>query len=166
MLRLAELWSSHLGRVERREWDALHAQLRERVAADHLPDLLVTLEHPHAEGRLLGYVIMRDDASDDAPRVQEAVVSALAELGVQPQPKVDSTAIWVRDRKIGSLAGHDRFAIGVDHPLPTGTTTVRREAGRAVSLRDVRRTLTRNLARAHAREGLEVAPEWLGQPAR
>jgi hypothetical protein len=124
--RPAELWSSHLGMLERREWSALHARLRKRVAADQLPDLLVTLEHPH----------------------------------------VDRPAIWARDHRIGLLAGHDRFAIGVDHPASSGTTSVRWETGRRVTLRNVRRALTDSISRAHARASLEVAPEWLGHPAR
>jgi hypothetical protein len=164
-MRLAELWSSHLGTMERPEWRALHARLRERVAADELPDLLVTLEHPRAHGRLLGCVIMRDDdGAGSAQRVEEGVVGALADLGVG-DPRVERAAIWVRDRRIGLLAGHDRFAIGVDHPPRSRTTSVQRETGRHVSLRDIRRALTRGFARAHARESLEVAPEWLGRPA-
>ena len=165
MLRLAELWSSHLGTMERAEWGVLHARLRERVAADQLPDLLVTLEHPHLHGRLFGCAILRDADADHAQRVAEAVVAALAALGV-PRPHVELAAIWVRDRRIGSLAGHGRFEIGVDDLPSSGTTSVRREAGGQVGLGDIRRALTHSFARAHARESLEVAPEWLGHPAR
>jgi lipoyl(octanoyl) transferase len=42
----AELWTSHLGTVEYREATALQEQLRARVAAGELPDLLLLLEHP------------------------------------------------------------------------------------------------------------------------
>jgi hypothetical protein len=166
VLRLAELWSSHLGTMEPREWDALRARLHERVAADQLPDLLVTLEHPHLQGRLFGCAILRDADACHAQRVEEAVVDALAELGVRPHPHVQLAAIWVRDRRIGSLAGHGRFAIGLDDPPSSGTTSVRQEAGRPVSLRDVRRALTHSFSRAHARESLDVAPEWLGELVR
>jgi hypothetical protein len=165
VLRLAELWSSHLGTMERAEWGALHARLRERVAADQLPDLLVTLEHPHLHGRLFGCAILRDADADHAQHVAEAVVDALAELGV-PHPHVELAAIWVRDRRIGALAGHGRFEIGVDDLPSSGTTSVRREAGPNVSLRDIRRALTDSFSRARARETTDVAPEWLGQPAR
>jgi hypothetical protein len=167
MPRLAELWSSHLGTLERREWEAVQAGLRARVTADQLPDLLVTLDHPHAPGRLLGYVIMRvDDAAGSAQRLGEAVAAALADLGVRPHPQVDRRDIWVRDRRIGSLAGHDGFAIGVNLPSGAGITSVRRETGGQVGLRDVCRALARSFSRAHARDGVEVAPEWLGQRSR
>jgi hypothetical protein len=165
VLRLAELWSIHLGTMERPEWGTVHAELRERVSARQLPDLLVTLEHPREHGRLLGCVIMQDDDPRDGKRVDEAVVGALAELGVRPHPRVERAAIWVRDRRIGVLARDDRFAIGVDHARGTRTTSVRHEAGLHVSLHDVRRALTASFARALARASLDVAPEWLGQPA-
>jgi hypothetical protein len=167
VLRLAELWSSHLGPIDRREWGALHTRLRERVAADQLPDLLVTLEHPRRVGRLLGSAIMRvDDAAGHARRVEEAVAGALAGLGVRPHPRVQRPVISVQGRRIGMLGGRDWFAIDVNGPARAGTTSVQRETDGHVSLEDVRRALAASFSRAHARHGVEVAPEWLGRPAR
>jgi hypothetical protein len=164
--RRPELWSSHVGTMDWREWRSLHARLRERVAVGQLPDMLVTLEHPGAEGRLVGYVIV--DVEDPVPaarRVEDGVLGALAALGVRPHPRLEHSAIWVRDCRIGLLAGGDRFAIDVDPPATGRHTSVRREAGPHVGLHDVRRALMDSLSRAHVREGLEVAPEWLGRPA-
>jgi lipoate-protein ligase B len=54
-----ELWTCNLGTVEYREAAALQEQLRERVIAGELPDLLLLLEHPpvYTLGR-------RSDAAD------------------------------------------------------------------------------------------------------
>ena len=41
-----ELWTSHLGRMEYRAAAALQEDLRARVQAGDLPDLLLLLEHP------------------------------------------------------------------------------------------------------------------------
>jgi hypothetical protein len=141
--------------------------LRERVEADQLPDLLVTHEHPRAPGRLFGSAVIRvDDAAGHARRVEKAVVGALASLGVRPCPHVERPVISVQDRRIGLLAGHDWFAIDVNGPPSTGTTSVQRETGGQLSLGDVRRALAESFSRAHARANLEVEPEWLGRPAR
>jgi lipoyl(octanoyl) transferase len=43
---MRELWSCHLGTVEYRAAAALQHELRERVIAGELPDLLLLLEHP------------------------------------------------------------------------------------------------------------------------
>ncbi|HKH17318.1 MAG TPA: lipoyl(octanoyl) transferase LipB [Solirubrobacteraceae bacterium] len=43
---MRELWTCHLGTVEYRAAAALQEQLRERVIAGELPDLLLLLEHP------------------------------------------------------------------------------------------------------------------------
>ena len=43
---MRELWICHLGRVEYREAAALQEELRERVQAGELPDVLLLLEHP------------------------------------------------------------------------------------------------------------------------
>ena len=43
---MRELWTCHLGTVEYREAAALQEDLRERVIAGELPDLLLLLEHP------------------------------------------------------------------------------------------------------------------------
>jgi lipoate-protein ligase B len=43
---MRELWTCHLGTVEYRAAAALQHELRERVIADELPDLLLLLQHP------------------------------------------------------------------------------------------------------------------------
>ncbi len=43
---MRELWTCHLGTVEYRAAAALQEELRERVIAGELPDLLLLLEHP------------------------------------------------------------------------------------------------------------------------
>ncbi len=50
---MPELWVSHLGRVPYAEALELQRSLRERRAADELPDLLLVLEHPpvYTKGR-------------------------------------------------------------------------------------------------------------------
>ncbi len=56
-----ELWTCNLGTVEYREAAALQEQLRERVIAGELPDLLLLLEHPPV------YTLGRRSEPDDLP---------------------------------------------------------------------------------------------------
>jgi lipoate-protein ligase B len=56
-----ELWTCHLGTVDYRAAAALQEQLRERVIANELPDLLLLLEHPPV------YTLGRRSEPDDLP---------------------------------------------------------------------------------------------------
>jgi lipoate-protein ligase B len=58
---MRELWTCHLGTVDYRAAAALQEQLRERVIADELPDLLLLLEHPPV------YTLGRRSEPDDLP---------------------------------------------------------------------------------------------------
>jgi lipoate-protein ligase B len=56
-----DLWTCHLGRVEYREAVALQEDLRARVQAGELPDLLLLLEHPPV------YTLGRRSEAGDLP---------------------------------------------------------------------------------------------------
>jgi lipoyl(octanoyl) transferase len=58
---MRELWTCHLGTVDYRAAAALQEQLRERVIANELPDLLLLLEHPAV------YTLGRRSEPDDLP---------------------------------------------------------------------------------------------------
>src|SRR5215204_1859734 len=62
---MRELWTCHLGTVEYRAAAALQEQLRERVIAGELPDLLLLLEHPPV------YTLGRRSGAADLPFGEE-----------------------------------------------------------------------------------------------
>jgi lipoyl(octanoyl) transferase len=65
----------------------------------------------HGPGQLVGYPIMRvADVGVHLRRMESAIVSALAEYGIQARSRcsegIDYTGVWVQDRKIASIGVH------------------------------------------------------------
>ena len=96
----------------------------------------------HAPGQLVGYPVMRvDDVVGHVRRMEEAIVEALAEEGIEARSRAqegpDYTGVWVGDRKIASIGVHVRrglsthgFSVNADMDMepwswivPCGLTT-------------------------------------------
>jgi lipoate-protein ligase B len=83
----------------------------------------------HGPGQLVGYPIMRiDDVHRYLRTMEDAIIAALAEAGVQAHSRhdegIDFTGVWVEDRKIASIGVHvsrgvstHGFALNVDVDL-------------------------------------------------
>ena len=79
----------------------------------------------HGPGQLVGYPIMRiDDVVAYLRTIEAAIISALADQGVEARMREGLTGVWVGDRKIGSIGVHvsrgvttHGFAINVDNDL-------------------------------------------------
>ena len=57
----------------------------------------------HGPGQLVGYPIMRiHDVVAYLRTMEEAIIAALAEEGIEAGPREGLTGVWVEDRKIGS----------------------------------------------------------------
>jgi lipoyl(octanoyl) transferase len=70
----------------------------------------------HAPGQLVGYPIMRvDDVVAHVRLMEEAIIDALAEEGIEARSRADEgadyTGVWVGERKIGSIGVHVRRGI-------------------------------------------------------
>jgi lipoyl(octanoyl) transferase len=83
----------------------------------------------HGPGQLVGYAIMRAaDVVEHVRAMERAIVTALAEHGVESRVRVDDgpdfTGVWVGERKIASIGVHlshgvtaHGFAVNVDNDL-------------------------------------------------
>ena len=142
----------------------------------------------HAPGQLVGYPIMRvDDVHRFLRTMEEAIVAALSELGVQARSRheegIDYTGVWVRERKIASIGVHvsrgiatHGFAVNVENDLEPFTwvvacglpgvqmTSVASELGaaRAPSLACFRREMAYRFCQAHGRRARLQTPSRLG----
>jgi lipoate-protein ligase B len=125
----------------------------------------------HGPGQLVGYPIMRTtDVIVYLRTMEDAIVAALAEEGIDAGVRDGLTGVWVEDRKIASIGVHisrgvttHGFAVNVENDLepfgwvvPCGLdgvqmTSVCRETGRARALACFRKRIAYQFARAHAR---------------
>jgi lipoyl(octanoyl) transferase len=79
----------------------------------------------HGPGQLVGYPIMRvTDVVEYLRTMEDAIVAALADEGIEAGPREGLTGVWVQDRKIGSIGVHvsrgvttHGFAINFDNDL-------------------------------------------------
>ena len=79
----------------------------------------------HGPGQLVGYPILPvTDVVAYLRTMEEAIIAALAEEGIEAGPREGLTGVWVEDRKIGSIGVHvsrgvttHGFAINVDNDL-------------------------------------------------
>src|SRR4051794_26441478 len=79
----------------------------------------------HGPGQLVGYPIMRiGDVPAYVRTMEQAVIGALADVGVDARLRDGLTGIWAGDRKIGWIAVHVNrgrtthgFAVNVDNDL-------------------------------------------------
>jgi len=142
----------------------------------------------HAPGQLVGYPIMGiDDVGRFLRTMEGAIVSALAEEGVQTHSRhdegVDYTGVWVQDRKIASIGLHvsrgvttHGFAVNVNNDLDPFSwvvacglpdvqmTSIARELapGRTAGMPCFRRRMAFHFAAAHGRRQRLVSPWRLG----
>jgi lipoate-protein ligase B len=115
----------------------------------------------HGPGQLVGYPIIdlkrhKQDLHWYLRQVEEILIRALGELGITGDRVSKYTGVWTRERKIASIGVHARdwvtwhgFALNVSTELsyfdlivPCGIpevamTSVQRELGRAIGLREV-----------------------------
>ena len=143
----------------------------------------------HGPGQLVGYPIFdlkrhRRDLHWYLRQVEEALIVALANTGIEAERNTGYTGVWTRGRKIASIGVHARdwvtwhgFALNVSTDLsffdlivPCGIpqvqmTSVRRELGRATTMEHMSTLIMRAFGqvfglepRVTAREMLEAAP--------
>jgi lipoyl(octanoyl) transferase len=135
----------------------------------------------HGPGQLVGYPIMRiHDVVAYLRTMEEAIIAALAEEGIEAGPREGLTGVWVEDRKIGSIGVHvshgvttHGFAINVDNDLqpfewvvPCGLegvqmTSVTKETGAGEHLDCFRRRMALAFCEAFGRRQRLVTPERL-----
>jgi lipoyl(octanoyl) transferase len=142
----------------------------------------------HGPGQLVGYPIMGiDDVGHYLRRMEDAIISALAEEGIQARTRhhegIDYTGVWVADRKIASIGIHlsrgvttHGFAVNVENDLdpftwvvPCGLpdvtmTSLQRELPpeHTSGLPCFRRRLPFHFANVHGRRQRLVSPWRLG----
>jgi lipoyl(octanoyl) transferase len=135
----------------------------------------------HGPGQLVGYPIMGiGDVIEYVRTMERAVISALADEGVEAQVREGLTGIWVGERKIGSIGVHvsrgvtmHGFAVNVDCDLqpfewivPCGIDGVRMtsllaETGRTGAMRCFRKRMAWRFAEAFGLRQRIVTPERL-----
>ena len=111
----------------------------------------------HGPGQLVGYPIMGvGDVIEFLRTLESALITALADEGVEAEVRDGLTGVWVGERKIGSIGLHvsrgvtmHGFAVNVDCDLQpfewivpcgiadAGVTSLSAELGRPVSVIDV-----------------------------
>jgi lipoyl(octanoyl) transferase len=134
----------------------------------------------HGPGQLVGYAIMQtDDVVEHVRSMERAIVTALAEQGIDAHARVDDgpdfTGVWVGERKIASIGVHmskgvsaHGFAVNVDNDLqpfewvvPCGLqaqmTSVTRELRTAPHLPCFRKRMAYAFTREHGRRQRLVA---------
>jgi lipoate-protein ligase B len=122
----------------------------------------------HGPGQLVAYPIMRiDDVPAYVARIEQAIVAALADEGIEAWVRDGLTGVWAAEAKIGSIGVHvsrgvttHGLAVNVDNDLqpfewivPCGIdhvrmTSVCKETGRAGSLPCFRKRLAHRFAEA------------------
>jgi lipoyl(octanoyl) transferase len=135
----------------------------------------------HGPGQLVGYPIMRTaDVIVYLRTMEQAIIAALAEEGVEAGPREGLTGVWVADRKIASIGVHisrgvttHGFAVNVDNDLepfawvvPCGIdgvqmTSVGHETDRVRALPCFRKRMAYQFARAHTHRQRLVSPAHL-----
>lgn len=140
----------------------------------------------HGPGQLVGYPIMRvRDVPGYVRTVEAAMVSALADEGIQAQVREGITGVWAGDSKIGSIGVHvsrgvttHGFAVNVDGDLqpfewivPCGLdyvrmTSVLNETGRTGAMPCFRKRVAWRFAQASGRRQRLVSPARLEEAAR
>ncbi len=125
----------------------------------------------HGPGQLVGYPIMRaTDVIVYLRTMEQAIIGALAEEGLEAGLRDGLTGVWVEDRKIASIGVHfsrgvttHGFAVNVENDLdpfawvvPCGIDGVRMtsvgcETGRTRALPCFRKRMAHQFAHAHAR---------------
>jgi lipoyl(octanoyl) transferase len=123
----------------------------------------------HGPGQLVGYPIMRiGDVPEYIRTMERAVVTALADEGIEAGCREGLTGIWAGDAKIGSIGVHVNrgvtthgFAVNVDNDLqpfewivPCGIgdvrmTSVTKETGRGDGLDCFRKRMAYRFAQAY-----------------
>jgi lipoate-protein ligase B len=141
----------------------------------------------HGPGQLVGYPIMRiHDVHRYLRRMEDAIVAALAEAGVQARSRheegIDYTGVWVKDRKIASIGVHvsrgvstHGFAVNVDNDLDpfswviacglpdvTMTSLARESAGECEALSCFRKRAAHAFCQANDKRQRLVSPRRLG----
>ena len=124
----------------------------------------------HGPGQLVGYPIMHvERVADYVKTMESAIVTALADEGIDARIRDGLTGVWARDRKIGSIGVHvsrgfttHGFAINVDNDLQpfeyvvtcgidgVRMTSVSKETGRPGSLSCFRKRMAFRFAEAFA----------------
>jgi lipoate-protein ligase B len=122
----------------------------------------------HGPGQLVAYPIMRiEDVPSYVQRIEQAIVAALADEGLEARVRDGLTGVWAGDAKIGSIGVHvsrgvttHGLAVNVDNDLqpfewivPCGIdhvrmTSVCKETGRGRSLPCFRKRLAHRFAEA------------------
>ena len=122
----------------------------------------------HGPGQLVGYPIVAiADVVEYVRAIERAIITALADEGLEAQVREGLTGVWVEDRKIGSIGVHvsrgvttHGFAVNVDGDLqpwewivPCGIEGVRmtslyRETGRTGGMGCFRRRVAYRVAEA------------------
>src|SRR3954469_3748301 len=123
----------------------------------------------HGPGQLVGYPIMRiEKVPEYVHTMERAVITALADEGIQADCREGLTGIWAGDAKIGSIGGHvgrggptHGFAVNVDNDLqpfewvvPCGLegvrmTSVCKETGRGGGISCFRKRMAYRFAQAY-----------------
>ena len=135
----------------------------------------------HGPGQLVGYPILPvTDVVAYLRTMEEAIVAALAEEGIEAGPREGLTGVWVEDRKIGSIGVHlsrgvttHGFAINVDNDLqpfewvvPCGLdgvrmTSITKETGKGEHMACFRRRMALAFCQALGYRQRLVTPERL-----
>ena len=123
----------------------------------------------HGPGQLVGYPIMRiGDVTEYVHMMEEAVIAALADEGIEATVQEGLTGIWASGAKIGSIGVHVNkgvtthgFAVNVDNDLqpfewivPCGIdgvrmTSITKDRGRGDNLSCFRKRMAYRFAQAH-----------------
>src|SRR5688572_5380643 len=144
----------------------------------------------HGPGQLVGYPIFdlkrhRQDLHWYLRQVEEALIVALADTGIEAERHSGYTGVWTSGRKIASIGVHARdwvtwhgFALNVttdlsyfDLIVPCGIqqvqmTSVARELGRAMTIDDMSAGVTRAFGQVFGLEPRAVPREMLEHALR
>jgi lipoate-protein ligase B len=136
----------------------------------------------HGPGQLVGYPIIdlkrhKQDLHWYLRQVEEVLIRALGALGIAGERVAKYTGVWTRERKIASIGVHARdwvtwhgFALNVSTELsyfdlivPCGIpevamTSVQRELGRTIGVRDVADVVSRAAAEVFGLEQRSMEP--------
>jgi lipoyl(octanoyl) transferase len=139
----------------------------------------------HGPGQLVGYPIFdlkrhRQDLHWYLRQVEEALIVALGEVGIEADRHSGYTGVWTHGRKIASIGVHARdwvtwhgFALNVttdlsyfDLIVPCGIpqvhmTSVARELGADITVADMSGIVARSFGRVFSLEPRDVAREML-----